>query len=182
MHTMTIFQSRNMKQTNQHFFRLIVFLVAIGGLSAQPKDHAAGIALARVRTGDVQAAAEALSARNSAEKDTLTWYQQSALELVQLAHVRGAMLDYDGAAEAAHAALAILEHGRRRPHNNRRSPTRSQTYAESAMIAEELLGDRELAKQFLGLALADAPENMVAKGRSDRLKAADEKDPRGGRK
>ncbi|MFA5263905.1 MAG: hypothetical protein WC378_08750 [Opitutaceae bacterium] len=149
--------------------KLHIYVLILTGMFATAvavpvdKENANANAIDKAEAGDISGAAEEAGKNNTALKGSLTWYRQSAIELVSQAYVFKGKQDDANARRAATAAIKILLEGYDKKAAASHAANRSQTYVQLGQAYEDLLGDRARARQCFEKALQDNPDNEQAK-------------------
>lgn len=115
-----------------------------------------------VESGDVDGAAQAVSASNLAGPGTLGWFQQSTQALLDRAESLRAQGDYDRSARVARAARRMLTHALKRVGDQATTLERAATYVRMAQISDRLLGDRQAGRRFYRQALKEDPADEAS--------------------
>lgn len=148
--------------------RIFCFIIVAGLLStaraggrvpASEVDSAVNQTLA----GNIDAAADAVSASNLALQGSLAWYHQSALILIGRAEELKAAGELAAAQKVADAAIRMMNQGFSRGSASAATQDRAQLYVQIAMTYDHFFGDRTSARQYYQLALQLVPDHATAK-------------------
>lgn len=126
-------------------------------------------AVEQIETGDLDGAAQAVAAANTAPRDSLVWFQQSALALLARAEEAKAAGEYVAEQRFAEAAILLVAHGLAKSGAGASAGDRAAAYTFIADACERHLGDIESARQnYLG-ALRELPVHAMARAALARL-------------
>lgn len=174
-----------MKRSIQHGLILICLGAAALSLHAGDKQDAkardAAIAktrqdaVAKVESDDVDGAADLLSTRNTGKKGTVTWYLQSAAELVDQAQTLRVQGEYEGARRSAQGAIKLYAHALKQKGGAAPAGERAELHIQMAQVYETLLGDPTNARKAYAKALKETPDNTWVQQALARFAAEDSK-------